>query len=571
MLAVSTCQDSVEVLDREGRVLSTVPFGPLGPPSLSAISSALPDHYRQSLRHSRAPFRHDRGVIACERQWQDIAAATPAGAADEGAPRVLRLTLRLDAAGGSIERRGVGGATEQNDLGGPPSGSLFAISGPVGDRVYAARRDFDQRLEHLLEHDNWDDILVLPPAFADDYRQMLCDRGVPVLMTSGAMALQKGWHGYAASGAGVAGFVGGSFVVGRRVRRWLPQMSRVANGFGSFVVGCATFMVARKTMRFFLPRFTMKHYSVAMRRDGEKLQVLTVADGRARREALFSGEVQEQLDEIVGQKEVKRQVERFAMSLYCGAQRSDEASSSSSLRFPRQNGPSAVPHHMLLAGNPGTGKTAIARLLASVLCAVGVTRTDKLVEVQREELVGEHVGATCRKTRNKVKEARGGVLFVDEAYRLVKRGEHDFGQEALEEVMRFMEDGDPLVIFAGYPAQMNTFIEANPGLRRRVRHVFFMRDYTCTELAEIFVGKARKNNVALDDASVSDIANLLEAYTAATWRRKHNGGAADRLLSLCKETLSDRLFQAQWGGVVPHRDVSTLTLEEILTAVLRLS
>lgn len=141
------------------------------------------------------------------------------------------------------------------------------------------------------------------------------------------------------------------------------------------------------------------------------------------------------------------------------------------------------PLHMIFVGNPGCGKTSIARLLARLLYDLGAVRKPSFVEVQRTDLVGTHIGTTGPKTRAKIEEARGGVLFVDEAYRLTSTSDKDFGTEALEEIMRDMTSGDPVVIAAGYPTDMRRFLEANEGLSRRFGLTFDFPDFSVGELA----------------------------------------------------------------------------------------
>lgn len=133
-----------------------------------------------------------------------------------------------------------------------------------------------------------------------------------------------------------------------------------------------------------------------------------------------------------------------------------------------------VANHMSLEGSPGTGKTTVANMLSQILYHLNMVQQNKVVIVQRPDLVGEYVGESAQKTRRVVNSAKGGVLFVDEAYRLSYGGSQDFGKEAIDELMRDMEAGDPLVIFAGYPTEMQNFKQANDGLQRRIRHTFRM-------------------------------------------------------------------------------------------------
>lgn len=147
----------------------------------------------------------------------------------------------------------------------------------------------------------------------------------------------------------------------------------------------------------------------------------------------------------------------------------------------------AMSLHMLFFGNPGTGKTTVARLLARLLCEMGLLSRGHLVEVERADLVGEYVGHTAQKTRSQVQKALGGLLFVDEAYALARGGEKDFGKEAIDTLVKAMEDhkDEFVLVLAGYPAEMERFVEANPGLASRLPIHLRFPDYSVRELLAI--------------------------------------------------------------------------------------
>eukprot|EP01018_Ginkgo_biloba_P001904 Gb_17699 [translate_table: standard] len=253
-------------------------------------------------------------------------------------------------------------------------------------------------------------------------------------------------------------------------------------------------------------------------------------------------ELEIELTRIVGLHELKLQLRTWAKGMLL-----DEKRRALGLKVAARR-----PPHMAFLGNPGTGKTMVARILGKLLHMVGVLPTDKVTEVQRTDLVGEFVGHTGPKTRKKIKEAEGGILFVDEAYRLIpmqKADDKDYGLEALEEIMSIMDSGKVVVIFAGYAEPMKRVIGSNEGFCRRVTRYFFFDDFSSRELAEIVhlkmdqqVEESLLYGFKLHQAcSVEAIADLLVRCTTEKQRKELNGGLVGPMLVNARENLDLRL------------------------------
>ncbi|MBQ4073672.1 MAG: AAA family ATPase [Clostridia bacterium] len=167
--------------------------------------------------------------------------------------------------------------------------------------------------------------------------------------------------------------------------------------------------------------------------------------------------------------------------------------------------------HMVFSGNPGTGKTMIARLMARIYKSLGVLSNGHLIEVDRSGLVAGYVGQTAIKTQEVIEKAKGGVLFIDEAYALTNRGGQDYGQEAVDTLLKAMEDyrDDLVVIVAGYIELMEEFIHSNPGLESRFNRFLHFPDYTIEEMVAIFRMRCESVGYTLDEGAVKPLEEIL--------------------------------------------------------------
>jgi len=210
----------------------------------------------------------------------------------------------------------------------------------------------------------------------------------------------------------------------------------------------------------------------------------------------------------------------------------------------RQHGRSPKPRslHMVFTGNPGTGKTTVARLMGQLFKALGILRKGHVIETSRADLVAGYVGQTAPKVEAKIKEALDGVLFVDEAYTLSRGDERDFGQEAIDTLVRRMEDyRDRLVVVvAGYPEEMRRFIERNPGLQSRFTRYVGFPDYTVDELLDIFRRMAQEEGFDLSQGAEAQTREYLGALQQQNPQGFGNGRTVRNLFEEMKERLAER-------------------------------
>jgi len=189
-------------------------------------------------------------------------------------------------------------------------------------------------------------------------------------------------------------------------------------------------------------------------------------------------------------------------------------------------------YHMIFKGSPGTGKTTVARLMGRMFHAMGVLSKGHFIEVERADLVGEYIGHTALKTRELIKKAMGGILFIDEAYSLARGGDKDFGKESIDALVKGMEDkkNDFILILAGYSEEMEQFLATNPGLPSRFPIQVEFEDYHIDQLIQITELMAKEREYVLLPHTIAKLKQHLTEEKAATWRAFSNARYVRNLL-----------------------------------------
>ena len=226
--------------------------------------------------------------------------------------------------------------------------------------------------------------------------------------------------------------------------------------------------------------------------------------------------------------------------------------------------------HMVMKGNPGTGKTTVARILGRIYRAMGVLPRGHLVEAERADLVGEYVGHTAQRTRELIKKALGGILFVDEAYALARGGERDFGKEAIDTLVKAIEDHkcEMVVILAGYPVEMDYFMQSNPGLDSRFPLQMEFPDYTGEELLAIAELLCQERQYCLSPAARL----ALRRHLGRPGGPEAGGlpGNARQVRNLVERALRRQAIRLLGQAAISHEDLITLQPADLGEEVARL-
>lgn len=281
--------------------------------------------------------------------------------------------------------------------------------------------------------------------------------------------------------------------------------------------------------------------------------VVQTVDLAAEYEASGVREVLEELDrELIGLAPVKQRIRETAALLLVDKARRDMGLS---IETPTL--------HMSFTGNPGTGKTTVARMMAGLLHRLGYVRKGHLVSVTRDDLVGQYIGHTAPKTKEVLKRAMGGVLFIDEAYYLYKPdNERDYGQEAIEILLQVMENNrdDLVVIMAGYADRMDKFFSANPGFRSRIAHHIDFPDYSDDELLRISQSMLESQSYVFDAEAEAAMAD----YIALRRMQPHfaNARSIRNALDRARLRQANRLF-SEAKGPLDAVALSTITAADM--------
>ena len=245
-------------------------------------------------------------------------------------------------------------------------------------------------------------------------------------------------------------------------------------------------------------------------------------------------QIRKEMEEIVGLDEVKSIVHSM-----------EEHFKVMQLRQKQGMKAAPVSRHMIFTGNPGTGKTTMARLIARLFKAVGLLSQGQLIEVSRADLVGRYVGHTAPLTQKMIESALGGILFIDEAYSLVRGKDDSFGLEAVDTLVKGMEDhrDDLIVILAGYSKEMEEFLQSNSGLRSRFPNILNFEDYTGSELTRIAVSIAKGKQYKIDESCLNDLTIYFNTIQMQSAERSGNGRLARNVVEKAILKQSGRILK----------------------------
>ena len=258
-----------------------------------------------------------------------------------------------------------------------------------------------------------------------------------------------------------------------------------------------------------------------------------------------------ELEGLIGLGSVKEEVRRLVELVKFNQARQAKGLGSESLT-----------HHFIFTGNPGTGKTTVARIIAGIYRKLGVLKKGHLVEVDRAKLIAGYIGQSDAKTEAVINEALDGVLFIDEAYSLTAAGRNDYGRQVVEILLKRMDDlRDRLVVIAaGYTQEMQEFVSFNPGLESRFTKYIDFPDYSADEMVQIFASMAKSKEYVLSDAAAEQVRRRVEQEVASGRAAKGN---ARFVRNLFKETTERMATRVMAGGRASKRDLQLIEAEDV--------
>lgn len=270
-------------------------------------------------------------------------------------------------------------------------------------------------------------------------------------------------------------------------------------------------------------------------------------------QGLFA-ELQKEMDGLIGLDHIKELMFEIFALLQIASMRSEAGLHTG-----------AQVYHMVFKGNPGTGKTTVARIVAKMFQRMGVLNKGHLIEVERADLVGEYIGHTAQKTRDLIKKALGGVLFIDEAYSLARGGEKDFGKEAIDTLVKAMEDqkNQFILILAGYSDEMEFFLSTNPGLPSRFPIQMDFPDYTIDQLIQIAEGMVKERDYNMMPQAIFKLKQHLLLEKCESEHVFSNARYVRNIIERAIRHQAVRLLNQYGGGSPGKLELMTLRTEDL--------